>query len=160
MKRLDQERSQHVGKMIDQTMVKAFGVESADVLVLFDACCSSLFSETQDKVERTEIARRIAEAKISILYQLENVGDDFRSSWAEINGLGFSSIEREASMLFYYLKYCARANDKDDLDLDAQSAISRLETLIAQMVASGDETLAGHFETVRDQFTSNRVQNQ
>lgn len=146
MQILSQERSRSVAKAIERAMVSALRADSAKVTSLLDTCRSSLFAESYDDVERTEIARRVAEAKISILYERENARDEFMASWGELEGLGYSSLEREASMLVYYVKFSERSNVSGDAD--RRNALNRLEALISQLAVSGDENYAAHYKAV------------
>lgn len=134
-------------------MVSAFRSDSSEVIALFDACRTSLLAEAHEDVERAEVGRRIAEAKVSVLFEREDATHAFLMSWDELEGLGYASLEREASMLVYFIKFTERANGTDKRR-DKQSALDRLGKLINRMIESGSDALADHFRAVHSKLSS------
>lgn len=145
-KNFDQERSRYAARMIEQAMVDALRASSEEAINIIDTCRLALLADSSSEVERLEVARRIAEVKVSILYEKEGAKDDFLASWAEIESLGYSSPEREASMLFYFVKFNERL--KPQAESNKECALDRLGVLIGEMEASGENNLASHFRSV------------
>jgi len=140
-----QERSRFVARTIERAMVSALHAEPRAAIDLLNAARSSLMPEASSEAEKVEIARRVAEAKISTLWDREDATTEFQASWIEIERLGYSSPEREATMLVYFLKSNSRSSKQDSRSRDA---VDRLEALIGQMASAGDVNLADHFRGV------------
>lgn len=142
----DHERSRNVARPIERIMVDANSREPKEIVRLLDECQEKLLSDSAGEFEATEIARRIAEAKISLLFDREGADDEFVASWESMESVGYTSLEREASMLFFQLKFCERARANDHSL--AVGLLDRFRLLIDRMSASGDEDLASHFRAV------------
>lgn len=140
----DQKRSRAVARRIEGVLAEALRADPARVIELMDACRSSLVAGSHSEDEELEIARRTAEAKVSILFDRENATDDFLASWASLEQLGYSSSEREASMLVYFLKFCMRTNNNSR----RRDALNRLDALVEEMAASGNDSLSTHYRAV------------
>lgn len=140
------ERSRAVAKAIERTMVSAFRAGSSEVIALFNACRTSLMAEGLEDAERAEVARRIAEAKVSVLFEREGAAAEFLESWGELEALGYASLEREASMLVYFLKFIDRVHGADGQE--KRGVLDRLDKLIGVMAESGNDALAEHYRTV------------
>jgi phenylpyruvate tautomerase PptA (4-oxalocrotonate tautomerase family) len=142
----DQENSKRVARAISQAVVSAIHADPAGVVRLLEDCRASLLLGQTSEYEKRELARRISEAKVSELFNREGGEREFRASWLEMETAGYTSLEREASMLFYYVKFCERAGLDGRSDLRA--ALDRMESLVDQMRTSGEENLASEFASL------------
>jgi len=140
------ERSRHVGKAIAETTAKALKLSPPDVMEVFDELKNIIFVDNFDESETLEIQRRIAEAKISVLAGKE-ISKEFENAWNDIENLGYSDAEREASMVFYRAQFLI---DKDLLS-EASIAIERLGELISTFK---NQRLIDHFSQVYTKLSS------
>lgn len=98
------DRSRIVAKAIESTIAQVLESPTPDVVRALDGCCDGLLAEDTPAEEFAEIARRIAEAKLSVLFNRADGGVEASNAWRTLEGLGFLSAEREASMLFYVIR--------------------------------------------------------
>jgi hypothetical protein len=147
------ERSLRVSKAIDQAMLRAVSAASAEVIVIFDICHSNLISsQLPSHAEKREIARRICEAKISELHHRRGPRKEFLSTWLEMEALGYSSMEREASMLFFYIRFMENNGTEEAVSV----ALSRFAVLVDRMVAVKAPRLGAHFKRVLKRLRQSR----
>lgn len=132
-----------VAKSIEWALRDALSADSSTAIEILSACRDQLLSDTEDPDAAVEIARRIAEAKLSLLHDRSDAADTFESCWVEMQTLGYSNLEREASMLWYVLDFTSRQVERRTI---AQEDVrSRLRTVIDEMRTSGHHEMAEHF---------------
>jgi len=142
------ERSIYVGKAIAETTVKAFKLTPTGVIELFDELEAALITNNYNKSETLEVQRRIAEAKVSVLAGKEP-SSEFEAAWNDVESLGYTDTEREASMVFYRAKYLIRkGSDKSS----ASNAIERLGVLVGYFNDQQSQHLADHFSQVHEKL--------
>jgi hypothetical protein len=90
-----------VAKTIDSAMAAFFELASSEVVCKFDKLEENLLQKERKSIEILEIKRRVAEAKISILFEKIDAKSVFEDSWNDIESFGYSTREREATVLFY-----------------------------------------------------------
>lgn len=146
------ERSRRVGQAIDRTTVRAFPADARRVVELFDACAASLTTENFDDLERVEVARRIAEAKVAVLFEREGAITEFLESWEALQALGFSSLERKLSMLVHFMLFADRTYGRDSPE--TRGALDRMERLTDLLAESGSDAIAEHFREVHARISS------
>ena len=139
------ERSNTVGKAIANTMAKSFELSSLEVIDKFNLLENSLLENVTNSVEMLEIKRRIAEAKISIIFEKSDSKDVFEGVWDNFHTLGYSTAEREATMLFYRTQFLIR--NKYDKPLVINS-IERLGEIANGFENDQSEQLSQHFKKV------------
>lgn len=150
----DQERSRAIGRAIETATLAAFDAAPAQVTSIFDECLSRLLGSSNSDWERVEISRRVYEAKVSILSGMSDAGDEFIEAWSGIERLGYSSLEREATMVFYFIRFIFKSGS--DCEGKADAALSRLWGLICRMRALGMDDMALHFESVHSRLLQSR----
>jgi hypothetical protein len=134
-----------IGKEIAYAIRDAIRAPTIQVAVGLDACQSRLLSGHIGDLERTEIARRFAEAKVSVLWERDDCLEHFSRAWAEMERIGYSSAEREASMLVYFIMHCRRNRESSECISDA---INRITRLINGKLAVESEAVSLHFREV------------
>lgn len=137
-------RSSHIGKEIALTVAGVGRAPVTEVLRRLDECRDRLRGVTRDEQEEREVARRIAEAKLSLIWKRPDARHLVDALWREIEGLGHGSLEREASMLCFRLKAYAK---QDDGSTDKEMHLFRLRQVIEDLRKESDE-IARHFERV------------
>ena len=145
----DREELSKAGRVIAETIAEAISLSSSDVLKKFAELETSLLQQGFDKSESLEIKRRIAEAKISILAKRKENIDHFEVAWNDIESLGYSSLEREASMLYY----CARfLIENEPSRSSAAVIIDRLGALVKKFEVDQSQSLADHFLKLHEEL--------
>lgn len=144
-------RSQVVGKAIAYMMAKVVRAEPSTVVSELDRCRKELLEAAETDWEREEIRRRIAEAKISVLWESSD-RDRFMSSWSEIERLGYSSPEREASMLFYFLEFSARNGGSEEA---CKAELDRLSSLAKTLPPPAGAHFQGAYERAHARLADN-----
>ncbi len=137
------DRGRAATKAINRTILEIMDSPADVVVDRLDTCLSELLKNA-DGWERTELMRRIAETKLSILSERRD-SEVFLNVWEEMERLGYSNAEREASMLFYFLKVCARNKQVDDACTSALDRLERLTKLVPEISRA-------HFEGVHDRL--------
>lgn len=143
------DKSRSVSKAIAEVTAQAFELTSREALAIFDELEFELLHKEPDKSKCLEIKRRIAEAKISIIYDRNISRNIFDESWNDIQRLGFSTAEREATMLFYRAYFLIK--DGKDRRLTADT-INRLGLLVSDLRVKRSKLLAEHFERVHSRL--------
>mgnify|MGYP003527830995 CR=1 FL=1 len=141
------ERGRAVGKTIAKAMVEVLSASPGEVVSRMDSCRDNLLETAEDDEERDEIRRRIAEAKLSILWESRDTSR-FMAVWQEMERLGYTSAEREASMLFYILEFCAR-------DVSCKDFLDRLERLVTDMPAAARSHFESVYQKMREKLSAN-----
>ena len=134
-----------VAKAISDSMSESFELPSSEIIYKFDKVEVSLLQKKHSDAEALEIMRRIAEAKISIIFNKVDTSSAFENAWKDIESLGYSTAEREATMLFYRAQFLMRNNLGRDL---VANAIERLGIIANNFKNERSERLADHFEKV------------
>ncbi len=141
-------RSVNVAKTIGKEIANSFDLSSKKVLEKFDSLEIELLEQGFDVREATEIKRRIAEAKVAILFNRIGDKDEMERAWNDIELTGYSTKEREASILFYYAKYLIK--NRSDRSL-ITTIIDRLGNLTEEFkIQESQEKLAEHFANVHE----------
>jgi hypothetical protein len=148
---METERGRAVGKTIAKAMAEVLSATPDEVVSRMDGCRDSLLDTAVDDEERDEIRRRIAESKLSILWESRDASR-FMAVWQEMERLGYSSAEREASMLFYFLEFCAL--DGCD-DVSCKDYLDRLERLAVSMPATARLHFESAHQKMREKLSAN-----
>lgn len=143
------ERERQYVSAIERATAKSLRVSTAEAVEVFDACAIQVLSRVDSPAEALELRRRIAEAKISVLFERHDALVEFSKAWAELESLGYSSNEREASMLVYALK--VRQDEGQTFPFDRAALLFRLDKNISEMrrEGAGSVAIADHFLMVR-----------
>lgn len=144
-------RSRSVAKSIGRIVANAFDCSASDAMALFDQTESELLAEIDNEAEAIEVRRRIAEAKVSILAEKrESTAEEFESNWRALEILGFSNLEREASMLFCRAQFSIQHSAGENY---AAYALKRLQDVIERLEKSEEIRLVEHFRKVHDRLS-------
>ncbi len=142
------------GKIIAKTTARVLALPSDQVLDEFDKVQTALLGSDLDDYSELEIRRRIAEAKISVLATRKNSTIELEQAWADIESLGYSNSEREATMLFYRAKSLIESRQDER---SVEDLLGRLDQLVSSGFG-GDRVLVDHFAKVcrnlRNEFQS------
>jgi len=138
------ERSRRAGKEIAYTTAKAFKQTPAEITEAFDALQATILGEANNDLEVLEIKRRIAEAKISVLAEKDS-DQEFETAWTDMEALGYSDNEREATIIFYRAKFLIENGAHRSL---ADKAVERLGNLVSAFREQQSRQLADHFGQV------------
>ena len=144
MTSIDDEISKQIASRIAEAMSRAFQLGCAEVDRLFSALGADLDTIVRSPEQRIELQRRLAETRIALLYKRADAAPFFDNAWDEIERLGFSNAEREATALVYRAKYLARRKQ----DVEQEATLVRLGRIIDDVLAQESSELAGHFRRV------------
>lgn len=142
------ERSRRAGKAIARTTAKAFKQPPAEITQAFDALQATILGQDYSDTEVLEIRRRIAEARISVLAEKDS-GQYFEAAWTDMEALGYSDAEREATIVFYRAKFLIKNGVHRS---PAAKAIERLGTLLNDFREQQSHRLVGHFGKVHERL--------
>lgn len=144
------ERSAEIGKAIANATATALKLEPSEADTTFDALQTSMLcGASYDESEALEIKRRIAEAKVSIFSTMLNAQQEFLVAWRNLESLGYSDHEREATMVFYQARHLIRI--KGDKAAAAR-AVVRLGEVVEHLRDAGSKDLQAHFQGVHDRL--------
>ncbi len=129
------ERERQYVSAIERATATSLRVSTAEAIEVFDACAIQVLSRVDSPAEALELRRRIAEAKVSVLFERHDALVEFSKAWAELESLGYSSNEREASMLVYALK--VRQDEGQTFPFDRAALLFRLDKKISEMRGKG-----------------------
>ncbi len=96
------------------------------------------------------MSRRLAEARLSLFFDRKDGEPYFDEAWLDMENLGYSSSEREASMLFLRAKNLLERADRDDLE----EALIRFRVVVETKVSGESAAIAAHFHKVLAQLES------
>lgn len=143
------ERSLTVGSAIARSFSDSMQLSSSEAYRKLDQLASDLVSIGENEKEQREIQRRVAEAKVSLLYERKGCMTVFEKAWSDLLEVGFSNPEREASMRFYYIKFLlANGVRKDEIKRE----ISRMGSLIDNNFGENEFSQKQHFLNVKKQL--------
>ena len=134
-----------VAKAIEYTMAMSLDLSTPEVVEKFNLLESSLLENETNPVKILEIKRRVAEAIITIIFEKSDSKDVFENAWDNIHKLGYSTVEREATMLFYRAQLLIR--NKYDKPL-VINTIGRLGEIANYIKNKRSQQLAEHFKKV------------
>lgn len=134
-------RSRAVGRAIEQALESAIAASSDEADGLLTEVETGLLAGTADDYETLEVKRRVAEARLSLFYSMPTSHELARSAWVALERLGFSSPEREASMLVYWAKHLVVRGRPEE----AANCALRLESLARQSLGCDMPWLEAHF---------------
>lgn len=143
-KQSEGDRSREAAKAIAQTIAKAFKLPTNEIATTFDSVKDELLDGIKDPSESVEVKRRICEAKISVLFKRPDSSDELQETWNEMESLGYSDLEREATMLFYRAQFLLKRTADKEL---TANAIERLRSLLGQFDPNS-KSLSDHYERI------------
>ena len=139
-------------RLIETEIANSFKLPSKEVVEKFNKLQERLLNLEVSDSEALEIKRRIAEAKISILFNRIDNENEMDQAWSDIEIIGYSTKEREASMLFYYSKYLIKNKKHKNIVINI---IDRLVGLVEEFKTDqSQEKLAEHFAKVHANLIS------
>jgi hypothetical protein len=103
-----------------------------------------VLAQLPDAEIRLEARRRFSELRLSTFASSPGAGEFFDRSWRQLEQLGFSSDEREASMLVFRIKNARKRGDSRA----REEALRRLEHVVNTRIAGHDSRMADHFREV------------
>ncbi len=120
-------------RAVDRAMLKALEMEPEDGILIFDNIESSFLPRVSANPETLlEFKRRIAENKFLLFCERNRPLDKVSLFYDGIRQLGFTNLERKATIEMIFARYCLR-NDNPE----------KAETLLRDLLHEIDEILAG-----------------
>lgn len=139
-------------RLIEAEIANSLKLPPKEVVKKFNNLQERLLNLEVSDSEALEIKRRIAEAKISILFNWIDDENEMDQAWSDIEIIGYSTKEREASMLFYYSKYLIKNKKHKNIVINI---IDRLVGLVEEFKTDqSQEKLAKHFAKVHANLIS------
>ena len=127
--------SQKIADAVAATAMMARNSDAENTARLFDATERELLEELDcSNFELIEMKRRVAEAKSAHCFSKTGFAQIHEAIWARLESLGFSSFEREATMLMLLARHYLREGSNSE----ARTTLSRIETLISDAKATVD----------------------
>jgi hypothetical protein len=119
------DRSKLAARAIERAVVSALTEPPEAADATFSSVLEALLGTSASTHESLELKRRVAEARLSVFYSSIFSRSFAQAAWSELESLGYSSAEREASMLFYWCKHLALCGETDEV----LACADRLEAL-------------------------------
>ena len=139
-------------RLIETEIANSLKLPPKEIVEKFNNLQERLLNLEVSDSEALEIKRRIAEAKISILFNWIDNENEMDQAWSDIEIIGYSTKEREASMLFYYSKYLIKNKKHKNIVINI---IDRLVGLVEEFKTDqSQEKLAEHFAKVHANLIS------
>ena len=138
--------SRAAAQAIANAIACSFEKSPEEIESFFNVLGDKLADQRFSSRERSEIRRRITEAKISILFKKRDSERLFRSAWNEMLALGFSNAEREATMRNYHIEFLLRTGASEQEILDE---IQKFDSIIQNKIRKAAPKMAAHFMTVK-----------
>ena len=142
---MQSQRSSKIGRKIGFALRSAIELAGPEADVLFAATEQEALKIAVGELEKLEVRRRVAEARLSLFYCSQTSGDFARRAWEDLESMGFSSPEREASMLFYWADYLLNSGATNS---EIRASIERFGTVVGAEFEGESAEVAEHFRAV------------
>jgi hypothetical protein len=145
---LERRVARWIGEAIELNLDRSADEASASFRVLE----AELVALSEDSLVRIEIRRRLAEVRLSEFHAKVDGLKHFHEAWDNIERLGYSALEREASMLFF------RASGllAHDLREHVAPILGRLDRIVDSGM-DGQQSMAEHFRLVAERVRARSV---
>jgi hypothetical protein len=140
MPEISNDLERHVARRIGEAIELNLDLPADDASAGFLELEAELLALSEDPLVLIEIRRRLAEIRLSEFLSKVDGLKYFHEAWEEMERLGYSTLEREASMLFYR----ARGLLAHELREHVAPIFERLDRIIDSGM-NGQQSMAEHF---------------
>lgn len=134
-----------IAQRIQRTFITVMNAPPAEMMAAFKQLQGELLAAHPEAPWPQEVPRRIAECQFNLLSGSDAPDEWVTAQWARLEALGFSSMERRASMSFYLANHEKSRGRRGAV---FASAIQGLADCVQHFEQLGDTRQAEHFTRV------------
>ena len=124
--------SREITELIDRTAVRAFNVQTEEIVGLLDEVKSECLDKTSSSDEKLEVKRRIAGWEMRLLCDRNERYELVRQAYENTRQLGHLNLDNEGSAEIYFAQYCMQNSMNEEAKQILEQLCYKLETAYSQ----------------------------